>query len=208
MRRAFRAVTAFIGAVFKVAGIIQTFLWLGGSFVLAAAGGTVAWVIGLTNPALLGLLVVGLFFLSGALILIVLRNLPLDWYLFGRSPATAAAPARQPPAERRLRLPPISSPQQQLTNLIEEGERLRQRLPRPPEDAHQRFVHTVLGYDVDFPAKVYEWETRAWNFVTRNARLGPYRGLFTYSGRAQRLGTLDAHLTARLDELRQILGRV
>ena len=68
--------------MFKVAGIIQTFLWLGGSAVVAALAGTIAWVIGLTNGGLLALLVVGFFFLSGALILIVLRNVPPDWYLF------------------------------------------------------------------------------------------------------------------------------
>jgi hypothetical protein len=207
-------VGAFIGAVFKVAGIVQTFLWLGGSVVLAAIAGTVAWVAGLTNAALLTLLVVGFFFLSGAVILIVLRNLPSDWYLF-RSPlpgAALAAPAQpaqaQPVQQRRVPLPAIPSPQQQLTYLIEEGERLRQRIPRPPENASQRFVHTMLGYDIDYPARVYEWETRAWNYVSRSPRLAQYRGLFNYSSRAQRLGTLDAHMIARLDELRQILGRV
>jgi hypothetical protein len=233
----------FVKAFFAVAGAIQTLLWLGGSILVAAAASIIGDAIGLSWWELV-LIVFGVTLVGSGLLLIAVANMPAHWWLFRKpvtAPAADPPPAprndSQPapqapaaagsaPASARTQRPlssalpsPVAAllgvtPGAKLSNLIEEGERLRTLLPAPinPESdnaAKENLVRVMLGWNIDYPAQVYEWESRVWRTITGDTILNQYRALYTYTaGKAQALNRLEAHLQARVGELRTILARV
>jgi hypothetical protein len=112
------------------------------------------------------------------------------------------------------------TPAEKLSLLIEEGERNLRYLPdvartgqpsgKPStEDSRNTLAAMMAGFDIDYPARLYEWEARVWRLITEPmSPLNQYRALYSYHDKAVRLPLIEAHYKARLEELRAILAKV
>lgn len=184
------------------AGVVFWLLTLGGSAAISAAAAAAS---GLSQPWV-SIFALGVFvFAAGALVAVIrlgVALLPRRWQqaLRGRGTPRSAALPQLPDF-----LLPVT-PRQRLTDLIEEGERLSASIPSPADDPAHRLAQTMAGVDINYPARVYEWEARVWRLLSTPA-LRPLRGLYRHTGRAQRLHGLGRFLNDRLEELRTILAR-
>jgi hypothetical protein len=102
---------------------------------------------------------------------------------------------------------PFFSPAHQLTNLIEEGRGWARVIPEPAHDPRGNLVQRIAGADVNYPARVFEWERRVWQLLS-GPQLAPYRGLFPEPRDVHRLHGLREHLEERIQQLATILGRL
>ena len=102
---------------------------------------------------------------------------------------------------------PFRTPQQQLTDIIEEGRNWLRFMPTPANDAQGQLAQTLAGTNVDYPANTYEWEMRAWRLLGTPG-LSQRRGLFPHPERAHPFAGLRGHVQARIGQLETILGRV
>lgn len=188
--------------LWKLLGLIQTFLWIGGATVITAI---VSWLSHIPQPWV-SVFAVGVCALSLATILVLFANLPTDWYLRKGIKARVARPSAPLPAPYRSPLAFPTIPQQ-VTSLIEEALRLHARIPLPSDDTRTNLVRMLTGDTHHYPALVFEWEARVWRLLS-SAGLQQYRGLFTHSDLAQSLPTLRDYLAERIAELRTILARL
>jgi hypothetical protein len=177
-------------------GLVWWAITVGGGVAVSAV---VAAVSGIDQPWV-SLLAVGVFMATAGLLLALLRAVVV---LLPRNVRRAVRPPRpvQPFA-----LPAILTPQGQLTTLIEEGQTLAQVVPAPG-DQRNRLVLMLAGADINYPARVYEWEMRVWRLLS-GPSLSQYRGLFPRPDEAHRLDRLREHVEERVRQLQTILARV
>jgi hypothetical protein len=171
--------------------------------VLALGGGTLVTgiagaVLNIAQPWLTFVLL-GLFLVGVAVFGTIAR------VLAGRLP-TRSARTRAPMPRALQTLLSGMTPQARLTALIEEGQRLRALIPEPAKDAKESLAQMMLNYNLDYPARVYEWEKRVWRILNERP-LSQWRALYTYADRAVALVSLKEHVDARLAELRTILSK-
>lgn len=115
-------------------------------------------------------------------------------------------PRRRPAPELDRLLSSLPTPAAQLSRLIEEGENLRRLIPDAAEDAKDRLVQSMLNWDLDYPARVFEWETRVWKLISSRP-LNQWSALYTRTNKAHHLHGLQAHVDERVAELKTILAK-
>ena len=111
------------------------------------------------------------------------------------------------PAQRRpAYVPDFMTPQGQITSLIEEGRALRRVIPAAATRGREGLIQALSGANVNYPARVYEWEMRAWRLLGTPG-LSRWRGLFPQPETRQLAGLAD-HVAARVEQLEAILARL
>jgi hypothetical protein len=114
--------------------------------------------------------------------------------------------ALRPAQSRPAYLPDFMTPQGQITSLIEEGRALRRIIPPPATGGREGLIQALSGANVNYPARVYEWEMRAWRLLGTPG-LSRWRGLFPQPETRQLAGLGD-HVAERVQQLEVILARL
>jgi hypothetical protein len=177
-------------------GVVWWLISVGGGIIVSAL---VASATEMRQPWV-SLLAAGTFLISSGLLLGLLRLLVA---LLPRKARRALLPRRAP----LFTLPDFLTNAGRITTLIEEGQSLAQIVPPPGQDQRSLLVQQLAGVNIDYPARVYEWEMRAWRTVS-GPGLSQWRGLFPRPESAHPLAGLGEHVQERVRQLQTILARL
>lgn len=82
---------------------------------------------------------------------------------------------------------------------------MRDMLPTPGSEPGA-LVEALVGVQMGYPARVYEWEMRAWRLLS-SPTLSPWRGLFPQPQPTSSAAGLRERMTERIQQLQTVLSR-